>query len=83
MKITVANAPISYGAFELTVGIDPSVPDGEGVLKEVTAAGYAGEQPPYDAFWGARYAVVADPEGNSVGLMSPVDPAMRSAPPEL
>jgi inosose dehydratase len=42
MKITVANAPISYGAFELTVGIDPSVPDGEGVLNEVTAAGYAG-----------------------------------------
>lgn len=24
MSITVANAPISYGAFELTVGIDPS-----------------------------------------------------------
>ncbi len=42
MKITVANAPISYGAFELTVGIDPSVPDGEGVLDEVTSAGYAG-----------------------------------------
>ena len=42
MKITVANAPISYGAFELTVGIDPNVPDGEGVLDEVTAAGYAG-----------------------------------------
>ena len=26
--ITVANAPVSYGAFELTVGIDPSTPDG-------------------------------------------------------
>ena len=42
MTITVANAPISYGAFELTVGIDPSVPDGEQVLDEVTSAGYAG-----------------------------------------
>jgi inosose dehydratase len=42
MKATVANAPISYGAFELTVGIDPNVPDGEQVLDEVTAAGYAG-----------------------------------------
>jgi inosose dehydratase len=42
MKVTVANAPISYGAFELTVGIDPSVPDGEMVLDEVTGAGYAG-----------------------------------------
>ena len=42
MKVTVANAPISYGAFELTVGIDPSVPDGEQVLDEVQSAGYAG-----------------------------------------
>jgi len=40
--ITVANAPISYGAFELTVGIDPNVPDGEAILDQVSAAGYAG-----------------------------------------
>jgi len=48
---------------------------------DLTEAGYAGQQPPYDAFWGARYAVVKDPDGNSVGLMSPMDPAMRAAPP--
>ena len=42
-----------------------------------------GLQPPFDAFWGARYAIVEDPDGNPVGLMSPVDPARRSAPPEL
>ncbi len=42
MNITVANAPISYGAFELTVGIDPNVPDGEMILDEVQGAGYAG-----------------------------------------
>jgi inosose dehydratase len=42
MKLTVANAPISYGAFELTVGIDPNVPDAEFVLDEVSSAGYAG-----------------------------------------
>ena len=48
---------------------------------ELTAAGYACPQPPYDAFWGSRYAVVADPDGNSVGLMSPRDPARGSAPP--
>jgi inosose dehydratase len=40
--IVVANAPVSYGAFELTVGIDPNVPDGVGVLDEVAAAGYGG-----------------------------------------
>ncbi len=42
MSITVANAPVSYGAFELTVGILPNVPDGAMVMDEVAAAGYAG-----------------------------------------
>jgi len=42
-----------------------------------------GLQPPFDAFWGARYAIVEDPDGNPVGLMSPVDPARRTASPEL
>src|ERR1700721_2734335 len=40
--IAVANAPVSYGAFELTVGHDPDVPDGVTVLDQVAAAGYAG-----------------------------------------
>ena len=40
--IVVANAPVSYGAFELTVGILPDVPDGAAVLDQVAAAGYAG-----------------------------------------
>jgi catechol 2,3-dioxygenase-like lactoylglutathione lyase family enzyme len=39
---------------------------------ELTAAGYTGCQPPYDAFWGARYAIVEDPDGNDVGLMGPI-----------
>jgi uncharacterized glyoxalase superfamily protein PhnB len=47
------------------------------------AEGAQGLQPPYDAFWGARYAIVEDPDGNPVGLASPVDPALRAAPPEL
>ncbi|HUA40104.1 MAG TPA: TIM barrel protein [Streptosporangiaceae bacterium] len=40
--IAVANAPVSYGAFEITVGHDPNVPDGLSVLDQVAAAGYAG-----------------------------------------
>ena len=48
---------------------------------ELTGAGYEGQQPPWDAFMGARYAVVVDPDGNSVGLMGPIDPsAARMAP---
>jgi uncharacterized glyoxalase superfamily protein PhnB len=49
---------------------------------ELTSAGYAGRQPPFDAFWGARYAIVADPDGNDVGLMSPMDSSRRTWPPE-
>lgn len=41
------------------------------------AEGAQGLQPPFDAPWGARYAVIEDPDGNPVGLMSPVDPAAR------
>jgi len=40
--ITVANAPCSFGAFELTVGINPNVPDPVALLDEVAATGYAG-----------------------------------------
>jgi catechol 2,3-dioxygenase-like lactoylglutathione lyase family enzyme len=49
--------------------------------EDLAGAGYIGQQPPYDAFWGARYAIVEDPDGNPVGLMSPMDPARRAAPP--
>ena len=41
-SINIANAPVSYGAFELTVGRDANVPDGIGVLDQVAAAGYEG-----------------------------------------
>jgi uncharacterized glyoxalase superfamily protein PhnB len=58
-----------------------SLPSREAVdeaYAELTAAGYQGRQSPFDAFWGGRYAIVADPSGNDVGLMSPVDESMRS-----
>ena len=48
---------------------------------QLTAAGYRGRQPPFDAFWGARYAIVADPDGNDVGLMSPIDEGHTTWPP--
>ncbi|MGE0540620.1 MAG: VOC family protein [Dehalococcoidia bacterium] len=47
---------------------------------ELTGAGYQGQQPPYDAFWGSRFAIVSDPDGNAVGLKSPADPSRRSPP---
>ncbi|MHB1535073.1 MAG: VOC family protein [Acidimicrobiales bacterium] len=51
------------------------------VYSDLTGAGYAGHQPPYDAFWGARYAIVDDPDGNGVGLQSPVEQDRKFWPP--
>lgn len=47
---------------------------------DLTAAGYTSQQAPYDTFWGARYAIVEDPDGNPVGLMSPSEAARRTVP---
>jgi inosose dehydratase len=41
-RIVVANAPVSYGAFEITVGIDSNVPDPLTLLDWVQEAGYEG-----------------------------------------
>jgi catechol 2,3-dioxygenase-like lactoylglutathione lyase family enzyme len=49
----------------------------------LVGAGYVGRQAPHDAFWGARYAVIEDPDGNHVGLMSPSDPTRRRPPPSI
>ena len=55
----------------------------DAVYGDLTGAGYTGLQVPYDAFWGSRYAVVEDPDGIAVGLMSPPSAELRSAPPEV
>jgi catechol 2,3-dioxygenase-like lactoylglutathione lyase family enzyme len=71
------------GRIAVVVGFSlPSRQSVDDRYAELTATGYAGRQPPFDAFWGARYAIVADPDGNDVGLMSPVDASRRSWPPE-
>ena len=48
---------------------------------ELLSSGYTGLQAPYDAFWGARYAIIADPDGHAIGLMSPLEEACRTWPP--
>ena len=47
----------------------------DAIYSDMTAAGHRGLQPPVDAFWGARFAMVVDPDGNLVSLMSPMDAA--------
>jgi catechol 2,3-dioxygenase-like lactoylglutathione lyase family enzyme len=61
------------------------VPDRDAVDRtyaDLVGAGHPGQQVPCDAFWGARYAIVTDPDGNAVGIMSPADPDRRSVPPD-
>jgi uncharacterized glyoxalase superfamily protein PhnB len=51
------------------------------VHARVTAAGHRSHVAPEDAFWGARYAIVEDPDGSSVGIMSAIDESRRRPPP--
>ncbi|MFD4629203.1 VOC family protein [Streptomyces sp. NPDC058284] len=43
----------------------------DAVHADLTDAGYPSELKPFDAFWGQRYAVVLDPDGNGVDLFAP------------
>jgi catechol 2,3-dioxygenase-like lactoylglutathione lyase family enzyme len=53
------------------------------IYGDMLSAGYRGLQGPHDAFWGARYAILEDPDGLAVGLMSPISAAHRAPPPQL
>ena len=48
----------------------------------VVAAGHTSSVDPWDTFFGARYAIVCDPDGHRIGLKSPQDPS-RSYPPDV
>ena len=42
----------------------------DALYERVVQSGYHGHKPPWDAFWGQRYAVVADPDGNLIDLFA-------------
>ncbi len=42
------------------------------LYRAVVEAGFEGHKEPWDAFWGQRYAVVVDPDGNKVDLFCPL-----------
>jgi catechol 2,3-dioxygenase-like lactoylglutathione lyase family enzyme len=46
--------------------------DVDTLYDELTNAGYDGHLKPWDAFWGQRYAVLRDPDGNDVALFAPL-----------
>lgn len=49
--------------------------DVDAVYEMLTVAGHHGHLPPWDAFWGQRYATVHDPDGNPVDLFAPLPDA--------
>ena len=42
----------------------------DALYRQIVDAGFAGAKEPWDAFWGQRYAVVTDPDGNHVDLFA-------------
>ncbi|HRF58842.1 MAG TPA: VOC family protein [Fimbriimonadaceae bacterium] len=44
----------------------------DATFNRLTDLGFRGKTPPWDAFWGQRYAQVEDPDGNVVDLFAPL-----------
>lgn len=44
----------------------------DATFERMVGAGHLAVSPPWDAFWGQRYAQVGDPDGNVVDLFAPL-----------
>ncbi|TDU90605.1 putative lactoylglutathione lyase [Kribbella voronezhensis] len=66
-KTTAGWTPPTTGRTFLAFQFDTSA-DVDTKYAELTSAGVAGLQEPFDAPWGMRYATVADPAGNGIDL---------------
>jgi inosose dehydratase len=69
MTPQVANAPLSYGAFEMTVGTDFAVPDPERILEAIAAAGYAGTDLGPPGYYGEGDVLRERLDANGLGLV--------------
>ncbi|REF95409.1 putative lactoylglutathione lyase [Asanoa ferruginea] len=72
--------PAQAGSAVISLGV-ASRDEVDTLWRKIVEAGYESRQVPFDAFWGSRYAIVADPDGHQIGLMSPHDDAHRHWPP--
>jgi len=50
----------------------PTPGDVDAAYARLTGLGYAGYKAPWDAFWQQRYAIMHDPDGNTVELFAPL-----------
>ena len=60
-------APRGSARMSLAFACDDPV---DATYARLTEAGYEGHLPPWDAFWEMRYAVLHDPDGNTVDLFA-------------
>jgi inosose dehydratase len=68
-SVRVANAPLSYGAFEYTVGTEFAVPDPVAVLEAIGAAGYEGTDLGPPGYFGEGDVLRERLEGNGLDLV--------------
>jgi len=78
--IRIANAPCSYGAFELTVGRMPNVPGAEEVLAAIAAAGYEGTELGPPGYLGGRAQLQERLERHGLALVGGYIPIRFSEP---
>lgn len=64
-------APSGHASIGLAFRLDVPA-DVDATYEKLVAAGYHGHKAPWDAFWGQRYALIHDPDGNSVDLFAPL-----------
>ena len=80
--IRVANAPVSYGAFELTVGVLPNVPGPEQVLAAIAAAGYEGTELGPPGYFGDLRTLRGNLEAHGLALAGGYVPLRFGEPDE-
>ncbi len=62
------------GSSRIHLAFHCTTPDGvNSVYRRLVGLGHTGSREPWDAFWGQRYAVVSDPDGNGVDLFAPLE----------
>jgi inosose dehydratase len=76
----VANAPCSYGAFEITVGVLPDVPEAETVLTAIASAGYEGAELGPPGYLGDRLTLRKRFEDHGLALVGGYIPIRFSEP---
>jgi inosose dehydratase len=81
--IRVANAPCSYGAFEITVGVLPNVPDAIDVLVSIADAGYEGTELGPPGYLGTRDELRARLDDRGLELVGGYVPIRFSEPDAL